>query len=99
MNPVADGPLMLDGAARPRLAQGNRLRFDKVRGAWMVLAPERVVMLDDIAADIVQRCDGAASIDAVIDGLAESYAAERAEIAADVVAMIAGLLEKRVMIL
>lgn len=89
----------LDGGARPRLATGTRLRFDKVRESWVVLAPERVVMLDEIAADIVQRCDGMVVLDDVIDALEREYAADRADIAADVMAMVGDLLRKRIMVL
>ena len=89
----------LDLAARPKLAQGVRLKFDDTRQCWVVLAPERVLMPDEIALEVLQRCDGATSIDALVDYLATVYGADRAEIAADVTELLSGLLDKRVLAL
>ena len=81
----------------PRLAPGVRLHFDETRQTWMLLAPERVLMLDETSLDIVQRCDGATQITALIDDLAQTYSADRAEIDGDVRELLAGLIEKRVL--
>nr|WP_298683507.1 pyrroloquinoline quinone biosynthesis peptide chaperone PqqD [uncultured Dongia sp.] len=81
----------------PRLAPGVRLHFDETRQAWMLLAPERVLMLDETSLDIVQRCDGATQVTALIDGLAQAYSADRAEIDGDVRSLLSGLIEKRVL--
>ena len=89
----------LDLAARPKLAPGVRLKFDDTRQCWIVLAPERVLMPDETALDVLQRCDGATSIDALVDDLVTVYGADRAEIAADVTELLSGLLEKRVLAL
>lgn len=85
---------MTDVPERPRLAPGVRLQFDKTRDAWVLLSPERVMLLEGPAADIVRRCDGARTIDAIIDELAEVYAAERAVIADDVREMLAEMVGK-----
>lgn len=74
---------------RPRLSPGARLRFDKTRDAWVLLSPERVMMLEGPAADILRRCDGERTVDQIIDELAGVYAAERSEIAQDVRDMLA----------
>jgi len=34
---------MPETAAKPRLAPGVRLHFDKTRDAWVLLVPERVI--------------------------------------------------------
>lgn len=83
--------------SRPRLAPGVRLHFDATRQAWMLLAPERVMMLDDTSLDIVQRCDGATEVAALIDDLARIYSADRSEIDSDVRALLSGLIDKRVL--
>jgi len=82
-----------DGAV-PRLARGVKLRFDKTRDAWVLLAPERVLMPDEIALEILKRCDGQASLGAIIDDLARSFEADRATVAADVEAMLRDLKDK-----
>ena len=35
--------------SRPRLAPGSRMRWDEARQSWVVLAPERVILLDETA--------------------------------------------------
>lgn len=83
--------------SRPRLAPGVRLHFDEIRQAWMLLAPERVLMLDETSLDIVQRCNGVTPIETLIDDLAQAYSADRSEIDGDVRALLVGLIDKRVL--
>ncbi len=85
----------LSSDARPGLAPGVRLTFDKARDRWVVLAPERVLMPDETALEILQRCNGARPVDEIIDELASVYSADRSEIAQDVREMIADLADKR----
>jgi coenzyme PQQ biosynthesis protein PqqD len=66
-----------------------------MRGEWLLLAPERVVQVDAIAVAILQRCDGAATIEAIVDDLAATYAADPARIDEDVRALLNGLAAKR----
>ena len=81
----------------PGLAPGVRLTFDKARDCWVVLAPERVLMPDETALEILQRCNGARPVDEIIDELASVYSADRSEIAQDVREMIADLVDKRIL--
>ena len=85
---------MVELPERPRLAQGARLQFDKTRDAWVLLSPERVMMLEGPAADILQRCDGVRTVDQIIDELASIYTADRAEIAPDVRDMLTDAADK-----
>ena len=78
----------------PALPRGVRLRFDQAREAWVLLAPERVLMPDPIAVEILKRCDGKASIAAIVDDLATAFAAERAQIETDVTALLQDLADK-----
>jgi pyrroloquinoline quinone biosynthesis protein D len=80
--------------AIPAFNRGFRLRHDQVRGAWVVLAPERLFMLDEPAVEILKLVDGARSIPAIVDELAVKYDAPRELIAADVQAMLQDLVEK-----
>ena len=52
----------LDACSTPRFLPGVRLHYDQTRDQWVILAPERVIELDDIAHAIVQRCNGERSI-------------------------------------
>jgi pyrroloquinoline quinone biosynthesis protein D len=83
---------------RPKLAPGVRLHFDKTRGAWVLLSPERVIEAEGPANEILRRCDGLHTVAAIIDELAVVYAADRTVIAQDVMDMLAELAGKRLLI-
>ena len=87
--------LVIDGNTRPRLPSHIRLRFDDVRQAWVVLAPEKVMWPDEISVDILKRCDGAATADELIDALSEEYDAPRDAIEADVIAFLQEWADRR----
>jgi pyrroloquinoline quinone biosynthesis protein D len=84
----------LDPACRPVLQPWVRLRHDKVRDAWVLLAPERVLFPCPTSLTILERCDGERTLEAIIDGLTAEYEAPREAIAADVEAMLGDLADK-----
>ena len=81
-------------ASRPVLPRHARLKFDETRQRWVILAPERVLAPDETTVEVLQLCDGSRSVEAMIDQLAEKYAAERDAIATDVIAMLQDLADK-----
>ena len=81
----------------PKFAAGVRLKYDEVRSCWVLLAPERVIMPDETAVEILRRCDGLASLGTIIDELAKSYDADRQVIAGDVCAMVDELAGKGIL--
>src|ERR1700704_1124530 len=81
-------------ASRPVLPRHARLKFDEPRQVWVILAPERVLAPDEIAGEVLHLCDGVRNVTAMIDLLAEKYAAERSAIATDVIAMLQDLADK-----
>lgn len=93
----ATGPTMSENTV-PRFARGTRLQYDRVREVWFIQAPERAFHADPIAAEVLQLVDGARSLGTVIDLLAEKFAAPRTVIAHDVLAMVAELAEKQVLL-
>jgi pyrroloquinoline quinone biosynthesis protein D len=86
----------MDAAAIPRLARGVKLRQDTVRGRWIVLAPERMFVPDDVALEVLRLVDGARSVGAIADDLAARFAAPRGEILADVTEMLGDLVARGV---
>ncbi|MBC7802166.1 MAG: pyrroloquinoline quinone biosynthesis peptide chaperone PqqD [Gemmatimonadaceae bacterium] len=78
----------------PAFNRGFRLRHDPVRQAWVVLAPERLFLLDEPAVEILKLVDGVRSVPAIVDALAIRYDAPREAIAADVEAMLRDLADK-----
>ncbi len=81
--------------ARPRLPRGVRLNKDEARGGFVLLAPERIVRADPVAAAILQRCDGARSLVEIIDDLCATYKGERSRIETDVRNLLADLSAKK----
>lgn len=81
----------------PRLPRGVRLRFDEVRGAHVLLAPERAFDLDAVAAEVIGLVDGMRSVDAIVAALAEKYLEDRAVIERDVIELLEDLARKRVL--
>lgn len=84
--------------SRPHLPRGVRLRRDEARDQWVLLAPERVLQLDPVAAEVLKRCTGDATLAAIVDDLSAAFTADRARIEADVQAMLAGLVDKKVLL-
>lgn len=83
-------------ASVPRLPAGVKLRFDEQREQWIMLAPERVFVPDEIAIEVIKRCDGEATVAAIADDLAKTFAAPRDEILKDVSELLQGLVDKGV---
>jgi len=84
----------VEGASCPALARGVKLRFDETRDQWMLNAPERVLVLDEIAQTILERVDGKLSINELCWQLAVDFAAPQDIIQADVMEMMQDLLER-----
>ena len=85
----------VDETAVPKFASGTKFRFDGVRSAWVVLAPERLFMPDEQAVEILKLVDGERSLGMIIDDLAARFNdAPRELIAGDVAAMLRDLADK-----
>ena len=65
--------------ARPRLAPKVRLRWDRKDERYMLLYPERGLVLNATAADVVQLCTGEHTVAAIVERLAEKYAPQPAD--------------------
>jgi pyrroloquinoline quinone biosynthesis protein D len=86
---------MIPDEARPRLPRGVRLREDKVRDRWVLLAPERIVKVNPIAVEILKLCDGSRSLGQIVGDLAGRFKADPARVGADVRGLLDSLAEKR----
>ena len=81
----------------PRLPRGVRLVHNEAQGGWVLLAPERIFKADAIAVEVLKRCTGEATLDAIVDDLAKTFNAPRERIHADVSKLLGGLAEKRLL--
>ena len=89
--------VVIDEGSVPRFQPHMKLKFDKKRQRWTILAPERLFLPDEIALEILQRCDGVATIKAIVDELADKFDAPNEVIMADVRKMVQDFLNKGVL--
>jgi pyrroloquinoline quinone biosynthesis protein D len=89
--------LMVEAGTILRFAPHVKFRHDETRGRWIVLAPERLLLPDEQAVEILKLIDGARSVDSLIDMLAQRFDAPRGVIAADVTVMLQDLADKGVL--
>ena len=83
--------------ARPHWPRGVRLVDSAAQGGLVLLAPERVFKPDAIAAEILKRCTGEATLAAIVDALAATYGAPRERVLADVSTLLRSLVDKKLM--
>jgi pyrroloquinoline quinone biosynthesis protein D len=95
--PAEPAPVSPD--ARPHLPRGVRLVHNEAQGGFVLLAPERVFKADAIAAEILKRCTGEATVAQIVDDLVRTYQAPRERIAADVTQLLQGLADKKLLAL
>jgi pyrroloquinoline quinone biosynthesis protein D len=72
------------------------MRHDPTRDRWMILAPERVFSPDAVGVAVLKLCDGARSVDAIAEALAQSYDASKERILQDVIGLFQQLADKGV---
>ncbi len=90
------GPAIDEGSV-PRFQPHMKLRFDKKRERWTILAPERIFLPDDIALEILTRCDGTSTIRAIVDDLAAKFDAPGEVIMEDVKKLVRDFRDKGVL--
>ena len=76
--------ISVDEKAKPMLARGVRLRNDPISGEPLLLFPEGVLPLDEIAHDVLRRCSGEATLEAIVQSLAQEYEADHETVRCDV---------------
>jgi pyrroloquinoline quinone biosynthesis protein D len=74
-----------------------RLTHNEAQGGWVLLAPERIFKADAIAVEILKRCTGEATFDAIVDDLTATFKAPRERIRDDVAKLLGGLAEKKLL--
>ncbi len=94
---TARARLVVAAASVPRLPRGTRFRFDATRQAWIILAPERLMMPDEIAVEVLKLVDASRSVAAIADALASRFNAPREEILADILSLLQDLADDGVL--
>lgn len=82
---------MTEGAgpdARPRLTRKAKLKYDALEKRFLLLAPERGMVLSDSAAEILKRCDGTKSLSAIAEELSSATSTPVEQIERDIWAFV-----------
>ncbi len=86
--------VLIEETSVPKLPTHVKLRFNEQRKQWVVLAPERLLVPDETSVEILQHCNGEASVSVIVDALAKKYDAPRETIGTDVMELLQGLADK-----
>ena len=77
---------MMAPHACPVVTPMYRLQFEPAQDAWVLLYPEGMVKLNTPAAEILRRCDGQRSVEAIVDDLERAFDTDG--LSADVLAFL-----------
>ncbi|MDR3516742.1 MAG: pyrroloquinoline quinone biosynthesis peptide chaperone PqqD [Azospirillaceae bacterium] len=88
--------VVIGASSVPRFLPHVRFQHDPVRDRWIVLAPERMFVPDDIAAEILQRVDGARTVATLAGDLAQDFDAPAATVTLDIITLLQDLADKMV---
>ena len=86
--------LKIDEDVVPRFPKHVRFKFNEPRKEWVILAPERLVKLDDIAVEILKLVDGKVSVGEISTDLSKKFNAPKEVIMKDVIEMLQELSDK-----
>jgi coenzyme PQQ biosynthesis protein PqqD len=80
----------------PKLPNGFRLHWDKVRDRWVLLFPEGAIGLNPTAVSVLELCDGKRTIEEIADELSKTF--NGADIHADVEKLLLDLANRGMVI-
>lgn len=80
--------------SRPRLAAKVRLRYDRKAERYMLLYPEKGLVLNPTAADVAQLCTGEHTVGAIVAQLAGKYGQDVPTVEREVMNLLVALAER-----
>ncbi len=78
----------------PKFPKHVKLKYNKPRDEWVILAPERLVKLDNIAVEILKLIDGMRNVNEISKNLSEKFSAPEEVILKDVNNLLQTLADK-----
>ncbi len=87
---------IISPASKPAFPRHIRLQHNHASGRWVIMAPERIFNLDDIAVAVLRLCDGTRTVEQIAVELSASYSAPKEQILADIIPMLQDLADKGV---
>ena len=86
--------LKIEDETVPRFPKHVKFRHNKARDEWVILAPERLVNLDQIAVEILKMVDGEKKVKEISAKLSKKFNAPEETIISDVKEMLQDLSDK-----
>lgn len=77
--------LIIEDKTRPVLSAHVHMKFNELRQAQAVLAPEHVYWPDDVSVAILKKLNGKKDVTTIIAELADDYSAPVEAVGADVI--------------
>jgi coenzyme PQQ biosynthesis protein PqqD len=88
-------PSVITADSRPIVAAKARLRWDARTSRHLLLYPERGLILNPTAADVIQLCTGEHTVGTIVDRLAEKYAPQpRETVEREVLAFLVNMVDR-----
>jgi coenzyme PQQ biosynthesis protein PqqD len=84
----------LELSLRPKLAPKTKLRLDPKTGKYILLYPEKGLLLNPTGAAILKLCTGEYTLAAIIETLAAEFKAEPGALDGEVCTFVKGLLDR-----
>jgi pyrroloquinoline quinone biosynthesis protein D len=84
----------LDLALKPKLAPKTKLRLDPKSGQYILLYPEKGLLLNPTGAAILKLCTGEHALLAIIATLASEFQSEPEVLRPEVLSFVQGLLDR-----
>jgi pyrroloquinoline quinone biosynthesis protein E len=97
MSDAAAARFVIGLESRPAFTRFARLHEDRPRGRCVVLAPERAYEIDAISLAVLRLIDGARTVADIALLLANQYGAPPEVVERDVIALLQGLSDKRLL--
>ena len=79
---------------KPKLAPKTKLRLDPKTGKYILLYPEKGLLLNPTGAAIVKQCTGEQTLSAIVQMLAVEFQSDPAVLQVEVLAFVQGLLDR-----
>lgn len=88
---------MIAAADTPIVPRGVRVHHDRVRDAWVLLAPERAISLDPVGLAIMRAIDNDRTLGDIAGALSETYGAPVDQVTQDCAEFIQSLADRRIL--
>ncbi|ARN80716.1 pyrroloquinoline quinone biosynthesis protein PqqE [Methylocystis bryophila] len=88
---------VIESSSRPAFERYARLHHDRARSRSVVLAPERAYEIDAISLAVLNEIDGAKTVGEIAGALSSHYGAPLEIVSRDVVNLLQGLSDKRLL--